>query len=200
MKTTIIQNDKVKTLKNCRALAFTGHTNIEKAYGLSQIPQIYNADAYDACYSDIKKYIESYINKYNNEKIIIIVGMARGVDEIAGIVAMDMNLDIICSVPHSIEWHKNRELTPKGRVQAIFYDRFLEYSKASWIEIKKTYSTGHKFANFARNCFMVDIGTDVVSFKTYDSSGTDHCIKYAKSENKYAGNIQATPLDKLERW
>lgn len=34
MKTTIIQNDKVQTLKNCRALAFTGHTNIEKCYGI----------------------------------------------------------------------------------------------------------------------------------------------------------------------
>lgn len=120
MKKIIIQNNKVKTLKNCRALAFTGHTNIEKAYGLCQIPEIYNADAYDACYSDIKKYIESYINKYNNEKIIIIVGMARGVDEIAGIVAMDMNLDIICSVPHSIEWHKNRELTLKEEFKLYF--------------------------------------------------------------------------------
>ena len=39
---------------------------------------------------------------------------------------------------------------------------------------------------------MVDIATDVVSFKQYDSSGTDHCIKYAKKECKYIGNIQAT--------
>lgn len=116
--------------------------------------------------------------------------MARGVDEIAGLVAMDKGLSLICSVPHSVDWHKHRENTSKGRVQAIFYDKFIEYPKASWVEIKKSYSGGHQFANFARNCFMVDLATDVVSFKQYDSTGTDHCIKYAKSQNKYIGNIQ----------
>ena len=122
--------------------------------------------------------------------------MARGVDEIAGLVAMDKGLTLICSVPHSVEWHKNRENTSKGRVQAIFYDKFIEYPRSSWVEIKKSYSGGHQFANFARNCFMVDSATDVVSFKQYDSTGTDHCIKYAKKENKYIGNIKATGKDK----
>ena len=192
MKTTIVQGNKASTLKNYRALAFTGHTNIEKCYGIEQIPEKYNPEAFESCYTDIKNYIESYIKKYNNEKIIIITGMARGVDEIAGLVAMDKGLSIICSVPHSVEWHKNRTNTSKGRVQAIYYDKFLQYSKASWCEIKKSYSGGHQFANFARNCFMVDIATDVVSFKQYDSSGTDHCVKYAKSQNKYIGNIKAT--------
>lgn len=199
MKTTIIQGNKVKTLKNCRALAFTGHTNIEKCYGIDQIPEVYNEEVYNSCYSDIKNYIDSYIKKYPNEKIIIITGMARGVDEVAGLVAIDLDLDIICSVPHSIVWHKNRENTSKGRVQAISYDKFLEYHKASWVEIKKSYSGGHQFANFARNCFMVDIATDVVSFKQYDSSGTDHCIKYAKTEGKYSGNIVASKI-KEEKW
>ena len=80
----------------------------------------------------------------------------------------------------------------KTIVQAIFYDKFIEYPRSSWVEIKKSYSGGHQFANFARNCFMVDIATDVVSFKRYDSTGTDHCIKYAKSQDKYIGNINAT--------
>lgn len=191
MKIHTIDGNKVKTLKR-RALAFTGHTNIEKCYGTEQIPEIYNSEAFESCYTDIKNYIDFYIKKYSNEKIIIITGMARGVDEIAGLVAMERGLDILCAVPHSIDWHKNRANTSKGRVQAIYYDRFLQYSKASWCEIKKSYSGGHHFVNFARNCFMVDIATDVVSFKQYDSSGTDHCIKYAKSQNKYVGNIQAT--------
>lgn len=191
MKIHTIDGNKVKTLKR-RALAFTGHTNIEKCYGVEQIPEKYNTEAFESCYLDIKNYIDSYILKYSNEKIIIITGIARGVDEIAGLVAMDKGLEIICSVPHSIEWHKNRENTSKGRVQAIFYDKFLQYSRSSWCEIKKSYSGGHQFANFARNCFMVDIATDVVSFKQYDSTGTDHCVKYAKSQNKYVGNIKAT--------
>lgn len=199
MKITIVQGNKVKTLKNCRALAFTGHTNIEKCYGMDQIPEVYNEEVYNSCYRDIKNYIDSYIKKYPNEKIIIITGMARGVDEVAGLVAINLDLDIICSVPHSIVWHKNRENTSKGRVQAISYDKFLEYQKASWVEIKKSYSGGHQFANFARNCFMVDIATDVVSFKQYDSSGTDHCIKYAKAEGKYSGNIVASKANN-EKW
>lgn len=44
---------------------------------------------------------------------------------------------------------------------------------------------------------MIDISTDVVSFRHFESSGTDHCIKYAKKENKYRGNI---PLNNLENW
>ncbi len=199
MKTTIAQGNKVKTLKNCRALAFTGHTNIEKCYGIEQIPEKYNHEAFESCYADIKNYIDFYIKKYPNEKIIIITGVARGVDEVAGLVAMDLCLDIICSVPHSIDWHKNRENTSKGRAQAIYYDKFLDYSKATWVEIKKSYSGGHQFANFARNCFMVDIATDVVSFKQYNSSGTDHCIKYAKKEGKYIGNIVDSKR-KGEQW
>lgn len=199
MKIHTIDGNKASTLKNCRALAFTGHTNIEKCYGIGQTPEIYNTESFESCYADIKNYIDSYIKKYSNEKIIIITGMARGVDEIAGLVAMDLCLDIVCAVPHSIDWHKNRENTSKGRVQAIYYDKFLQYSKASWREIKKPYSCGHQFVNFARNCFMVDIATDVVSFKQYDSTGTDHCIKYAKSQNKYIGNIRASKR-KEEQW
>lgn len=124
-----------------------------------------------------------------NKKVKIIVGMARGVDEIAGLVAMDLGLDIVCCVPHSVAWHKNRVATNKGIVQALFYNRFLEYDKAFWFEIKKTYSSGWPFANFARNAFMVDLADKVISFKCYDSAGTDHCIKLAKKANKYAGNI-----------
>ena len=124
-----------------------------------------------------------------NKKVRIIVGMARGVDEIAGIVAMDMGLDIVCCVPHTIQWHSTRPPTNKGYVQAREYNRFLNYPKSFWIEVKKTYSSGWPFANFARNAAMVDLGDKVLSFKCYDSTGTDHCIKLAKKAGKYAGNI-----------
>lgn len=192
MKTTIIDgNSKVCTIKNVKALAFTGHTNIEKCYDVKQLDSsTYDENSYTKCYNRIKAYIDNYILRNPNQKIIIITGMARGVDEVAGIVAMDLGLSIICAVPHSIEWHKNRENTNKGRVQAIWYQKFLDYPRATWVEIKKSYSGGHQFANFARNCFMVDLATDVVSFKQYDSSGTDHCIKCAKSAGKYIGNIE----------
>ena len=182
------------------SLAFTGHTNIEKCYGEKQLPDgfSYNCsevngigdDAVNKLYRQIKKAIEKFNEMTpNGIKPRVIVGMARGLDEIAGIVAMDMDLEIVCCVPHTIEWHATRPPTNKGYVQARYYNRFLNYPKAFWIEVKKTYSSGWPFANFARNALMVDIANKVLSFKCYDSTGTDHCIKLAKKANKYAGNI-----------
>ena len=210
------------------ALAFTGHTNIEKCYDEKQLPDgfSYNTnsvggigtDSANKLYTQIKKaiikFIESnpgrertlehieYFDAAKAEQVVypgkvietgtlpcIIVGMARGVDEIAGLVAMDMGLPIICCVPHSIAWHSGREPTNKGYVQARYYQRFLNYPHATWYEIRKTYSCGWPFANFARNAAMVDLANKVLSFKCYDSAGTDHCIKLAKKAGKYAGNI-----------
>lgn len=169
-------------------------------------------DSANKLYRQIKKAIELFIwqNRENFERdnmvvrpinkpfakiqspikqVRIIVGMARGLDEIAGLVAMDMGLSLVCCVPHTIEWHKNREITNKGRVQALFYERFQNYPNALWYQIKKSYSSGWPFANFARNAAMVDLANKVLSFKCYDSAGTDHCIKLAKKAGKYAGNI-----------
>ena len=200
------------------ALAFTGHTNIEKCYDEKQLPDgfSYNCsevngqgdDSANKLYRQIKKAIEIFIwqNTQNELQFVsidkpmkpvqapkkiprIIVGMARGVDEIAGLVAMDMGLHIICCVPHSIAWHSGREPTNKGYVQARYYQRFLNYPHTTWYEIRKTYSCGWPFANFARNAAMVDLANKVLSFKCYDSAGTDHCIKLAKKAGKYAGNI-----------
>lgn len=198
----IIESGKILPDLNYWSLAFTGHANIEKGYGEKQLPNGfgYNAECVDGIgmdsanklYRQIKKTIEKFIEAnqdLNNKKPRIIVGMARGVDEIAGLVAMDMNLDLVCCVPHSIAWHMNRAITNRGRVQALFYNKFLEYNNAIWYEIRKSYSCGWPFANFARNAAMVDLADKVISFKCYDSAGTDHCIKLAKKAGKYAGNI-----------
>ena len=199
-KLMAIENGKVEPAPQYWSLAFTGHTNIEKCYGENQIPLgiSYNTlmingigdDSANKLYRQIKKAIEKFIDSIPAGKLPrIIVGLDRGVDEIAGLVAMDMGLDIVCCVPHAISWHANRTATNKGVVQALFYERFLTYDRAFWFEIKKTYSSGWPFANFARNAFMVDLANKVISFKCYDSAGTDHCIKLAKKANKYAGNI-----------
>ena len=185
------------------------------SYNCSDVNGI-GEDSANKLYRQIKKAIEKFIESNPNlEQILetreevlngerkevpfraietgrkprIIVGMARGVDEIAGIVAMDMGLVILCCVPNTIQWHSTRPPTNKGYVQAREYNRFLNYPKSFWIEVKKTYSIGWPFANFARNAAMVDLGDKVLSFKCYDSTGTDHCIKLAKKAGKYAGNI-----------
>lgn len=196
MKTSIVSKEKAKTLKDCAVLAFTGHRDIEKAYGINnETLETYDKESFDKCYNSFKKYILSYIENNKGKQVKIVIGMARGVDEIAGLVAINLKLSIILCIPGSLDWHKNRKDAKRG--QAIYYDNFLEYQDKVIFEIKKKYSFGHKFVNFARNCFMVDIATDVVSFKHFESSGTDHCIKYAQKENKYRGNIS---LENLESW
>ena len=175
-------------------LAFTGHRDIEKAYGVENITvETYDKESFNKCYNVVKSYLESYIKV--NKKVKVVIGMARGFDEVVGIVAMNLKLPLILCIPGSLEWHKNRK--DSKRVQAIYYDDFLNYKNKEIFEVKKNYSTGHRFVNFARNCFMIDISTDVVSFRHFESTGTDHCIKYAKKENKYRGNI---PLNYLNNW
>ncbi len=184
------------TVKNFNILAFTGHRDIEKAYGIENITlETYDKESFDKCYNVAKSYLESYIENNKDKQAKIVIGMARGFDEVVGVVAMNLKLPLILCIPGSLEWHKNRK--DSKRVQAIYYDDFLNYKNKEIFEVKKNYSTGHRFVNFARNCFMVDISTDVVSFRHFESTGTDHCIKYAKKENKYRGNI---PLNYLNNW
>jgi hypothetical protein len=83
------------------------------------------------------------------------------------------------------------------RAQAIFYDYILSYDKLEIFEIKKIYNNKeYYFANFARNQHMVNISDGVYCFKSYNSSGTDDCIKRAKEQNKFLGNI----YDNFEEW
>lgn len=168
-------------------IAITGHTNIEKSLNLLLIAdngQKYNEDAFKKVFN----YISEGLKKYNNPTIIS--GMARGVDEVFAFYAIKNNLPLILSVPNSIKWHKNRNLSRNMRAQAVYYDKILDYDKLEIYEIKKEYNGNtYPFANFARNQHMVDIADGIFSFKTYDSTGTDDCIKRAKQQQKYLGNL-----------
>lgn len=168
-------------------LAFTGHTNIEKAYNAEYSPNVYNHFALENCFKMIQLKILYFKEKFG--EVQVISGMARGVDEVAALVAIKHNLNLILAIPHSVDWHKNRKDSGK-RLQAIYYNDILNYRKAQVFEVKKNYGEGHIYANFARNAFMVDLADQVVSFKAYDSTGTDHCIAYAKKRHKYHSNIK----------
>jgi predicted Rossmann fold nucleotide-binding protein DprA/Smf involved in DNA uptake len=175
-------------------IALTGHTNIEKALGYNLIEtngREYNQDAFKELYN----YIDNAIKKY--DKPTLISGMARGADEVFAIYAIKNNLPLILSIPNSVNWHKNRGLSRSMRAQAIFYDYILSYDKLEIFEIKKVYNNNeYYFANFARNQHMVDISDGIFCFKSYNSSGTDDCIKRAKEQNKFLGNI----YDNFEEW
>jgi predicted Rossmann fold nucleotide-binding protein DprA/Smf involved in DNA uptake len=174
-------------------LAITGHTNIEKAVGLPlKYPNgiKYDKKAFDIVYSKIETHLKNYCSSHNIDfsSLTFVSGMARGIDEVFAILAIRNNLNLILSIPSSIQWHKNREFSRNMRAQAIYYDRILSYQKLTIFEIKKSYNNAY-FVNMARNQHMVDISDGVFSFKSYNSSGTDDCIRRAKKSDKYLGNI-----------
>ncbi len=176
-------------------LAITGHTNIEKAFDkpLKYENGIkYDSEIFELCYQTIFKNLSHYCesNHINFNDLTLISGMARGVDEVFAILAIRNDLPLIISVPQSIYWHKNRPLSRDMKAQAVYYEKILSYKNLTKFEIKKDYNNqSFHFVNFARNQHMVDIADVVFSFKAYDSTGTDDCIKRAKKADKYGGNL-----------
>lgn len=181
-------------------IAFTGHTNIEKVCGIEydnsnllkyEAHSQYDMDSYTIIFNRIHQFLLEFSFRFNIDikDIEVISGMARGIDEIAALVAINLNLKLILAIPNSVSWHKQRPPSRGIRAQAIYYDYILNYSKLEIVEIKKDYGNGHPFANFARNQYMVDIADKVASYKVYDSTGTDHCIKAAIKKGNYLGNI-----------
>jgi predicted NAD-dependent protein-ADP-ribosyltransferase YbiA (DUF1768 family)/O-acetyl-ADP-ribose deacetylase (regulator of RNase III) len=166
----------------------------------------YSNEVYNKVYKDIDKSMNRIMNDKDLKKnnLIIISGMARGVDEIFAEYAIKNNLPLILSIPNSIQWHKGRSKRKDGtKSEAYRYEEIVKYvnnkikngCKISKIyEIKKDYKSNYsdeiyKFANFARNQHMIDLSDIYISYKMYDSVGTDHAIKNAKKNNKYYGNI-----------
>lgn len=186
-------------------IALTGHTNIEKACGklINNSGNSYNKDVFEQVYLEIENDLKiiAIENKIDFKNLTLISGMARGADEVLAEIAYRNNLNLILSIPHSIYWHKNR--TPRRdsdiRAQAIEYDRYLNYDKSTIYEIKKSYGEGnHIYANFARNQHMVDESDALISYKRYDSTGTDDCIKRGKKQNKYIGNVGFIKFEKKD--
>jgi len=174
-------------------IAITGHTNIEKTKNVFNTDsEKYNQAVLMAIMDEIETFLFNYIkDKDINNDITLISGMARGIDEIFALIAIKNNFNLILCIPNSIKWHKNRSYSRGSRVQAIFYDKILRYKNITEIhEIKKDYKNNSFWcANMARNQAMVDLSDIVFSYKSYDSTGTDDCIKRAKESKKYFGNI-----------
>lgn len=177
-------------------ISITGHTNIEKACGLPMIDEYgheYNPQALKEVYSNIERVILSIAEKHNIDvsNITLASGMARGVDEVFALFAIKNDMPLILCVPNSLKWHRNRDLSRGIRSQAIFYNQITRYSKIVSInEIKKQYNgKEYKYGNFARNQNLVDVADYVISYKCYDSTGTDDCIKRAELAEKYLLNV-----------
>lgn len=161
-------------------IAFTGHTNIEKACGktLKSDGEVYDNEAHRITKEALE---DALFNKAKAQKgDTIISGMARGVDEIAAEIAIKHGLNLKCVIPASVEWHKSRPKSRGVKAQAINYDGILAYKNATVVEVKKKYcGKQYMFVNFARNQYMIDCADKLIAFKRYDSTGTDDCINRA---------------------
>jgi len=209
-----VQNNKSKTeenkndikidfkkIENKFYLAITGHANIEKAVHETSVYNGYNEEVYKKFELDVKLAIEKICLKYNlkQENLVLISGMARGVDEIFALYAVQHNLDLILAVPNSVWWHKNRDPRNDGtKAQAEKYEEILKYVKtkekektgSGIFEIKKNYrGKEYQYANFARNDFMVFNSDGIISHKIDKSPGTSHAVESAIAAGKYLGNI-----------
>lgn len=177
-------------------VAITGHTNIEKAIGRElkyENGQKYDAEAFEIVIEDITQGLHKFCLESNVlfKDLILVSGMARGVDEVFAILAIRNNLPLILSIPGSINWHSTRSLSRDMRAQAVYYKKILGYKNIIAIhEVKKDYNNGnYPLVNLARNQHMVDISSGVFCYKAYDSTGTDDCIKRAKKAEKFLGNL-----------
>lgn len=168
-------------------IGITGHIKIEKA-----CKKKYSGDGseYDTeCFNKVFSEIENFLLEYFNNDLAshtFYSGMARGVDEIFGLIAIKHNAPLVLVLPNSLKWHKNLKAADGNmRAQAVQYDYILEYKNLKDIlEIKKNYN-GASFwcGNFARNQALLD-NTDIMfSYKRYDSGGTIHCISLCKKQN-----------------
>lgn len=170
-------------------LAVTGHVNIEKANGKEMLdPQEYDPDVFDMVKREIERMLAAVIEKeeIESKNLTLITGMARGVDDIVALYAMEHNLPLIAAIPYRLSWHRAR------KDSAIEYDRIIEYidkrDDSLYKEIEKGFEeTPNAF--FARNQYMVDEADLVVSYLKYRSTGTLDTIGRAKAAEKYFCNI-----------
>jgi len=176
-------------------IGFTGHVNIEECFGkiLNNNGINYDEESYNKVYNHIEIAINKILKNFNKElkDITIVSGMARGVDEIAADFAINNKLDLILSIPGSIERHKNRSFSRGLKAQAIKYEEILKYKNIIKInEIKKEYGgIKYIFPEFARNKNIIDESDIVISYKVKESNGTNDAIKQAIKTKKYYGNI-----------
>jgi len=162
-------------------IGITGHANIETPFDKAYEPEVYDREVYNRVYNDLVDFLEE-----EDPEIICCSGMARGVDELFALAAIELNRKLIICVPKSVSWHKNLKThESRGRAQAISYSAILEYENL--IEIHEVSATEDVFN--VRNQKIVDVSDRVYSYHLFESRGTMDCIRRAEAESKYVGNL-----------
>ena len=121
---------------------------------------------------EIKKWFTKQFKKLNPE--CIYCGMAQGADQIAALVAKELNIPVICCYPFPKKnFHPTEEYIMEGNT-IVFTSE--QYSKKAY---------------YIRDCFMVDHSDIVLSvWDGLSNGGTYLTIEYAKKQNKQIINYQ----------
>ena len=177
-------------------IAITGHLDIERCFNIKQVDNsIYDLVSYNSVFQEIELYLMSFATQKNIDftSLELVSGMARGVDEIFALIAIKHNLKLTISIPKSIHYHRNKKIksAPNLKIQALNYDDILSYNKLTIIEVNDNLNKGNYGYFLARNKDMVERSDYVLSYKCYDSTGTNDCIDRARKASKYIGNVKS---------
>lgn len=159
-------------------ISITGHrpNGLPKEYG-------YNLN--NEAWTKLKEYIEVTIEecyKYatQNEKLILITGMALGVDTVFWEVAAKLrksnkNIKIEAAVPFV---GQEKKWTEKSQKQ---YKKMLSESDKVTIVSEGGFAT---YKMMTRNRYMVNKSDIIIAVICKETGGTAQCVKYAKEHNK----------------
>lgn len=169
-------------------IGITGHTNIEKCHNINdENTFVYDLNAFYYTYNEIEKGLFKFLK--NKKNVTLVSGMARGVDEIFALIAIKHGFKLILCIPNSIEWYKDK-IVNGLKIQALNFDEILKYKNIiNIIETKENYNKGNYGYFLSRNQEIVNQSDFVLSYKKYESNGTNDCIERAIKSNKYLFNI-----------
>lgn len=112
---------------------------------------------------------------FEHQPDAVISGMALGIDTFAAEIAIELQIKLICAAPfigQELRWNTDNQ---------EHYQYLLK--QASKIEIIS--DGGFSVEKlFIRNEWIVDNSDMLIAFQSNGSSGTQHCIDYAKDKNR----------------
>lgn len=153
-----IKKGEVTTKKKV-ALSFTGHRP-EKLKDVTSIVSMYD------------RLLTKWSQKYD---LTIVVGGARGIDSIVGMVAAKMGLPVTLALPFvGCNPTDNNEL--------------MKYSNVTVVHVsEKPYTDNSQYQK--RNTWMVDHSDILISYWNGTPGGTANCVRYAERVGKKIKNL-----------
>lgn len=135
-------------------------------------------------YVDLKKFTDamtSQLEEYRPD--VLIVGMAEGADLLAGKIALDLKVPVICAMPWTTHY-----ASIKGNWRNI-YSRLLDNCVEAYPVVEAEEYPG-PFCYHERNRWMVDESDRMIAWwDGREGGGTYETVKYANKVQKPVRNI-----------